>query len=121
MRDILPSAVSLESKCELSGLGIHLKVADIYRSRAFYESLGFSPIVAFGDSKFCSQFPPSVRTVREKMNGVIYRVGENAELEIADAHPAIPDTNIFQAPVESPKVSAMVRVKSLVPLFSNEQ
>jgi hypothetical protein len=50
-----------------------------------------------------------------------FKIGESAELEIAEGHIALAGRpKVFKQPVESPKVSAMVRVESLVPLFSNK-
>ena len=105
--------------CELEGLGIHLKVRDVHKSREFYKSLGFQPLVVFGDEAFCRSVPEAVRSVIDNVRGVIFKIGDNAELEIADGHVAVTDREVFQERISSPKVSAMVRVKSLVPLFTN--
>lgn len=104
---------------QLKTFGVHLKVADIERSRQFYESIGFVPVIAFGSSAFLATFAPTVRTVLEKYRGVIYRIGTDAELEIAEDHPAVLDKATFQNRLDTAKVSAMVKVDSVVPLFEN--
>ena len=49
-----------------------------------------------------------------------FKVGENANLEIAEGHIAVKDKKVFKEKIKSPKVSTMVKVQSLVPLFSNK-
>lgn len=94
-------------------------MADISRSREFYESLGFRPVFGYGDDEFRAALPKGMPSAPEKYSGVTYQIGESAQLEIAEDHVAVKDKRVFRQKVESPKVSAMVRVKSLVPLFSN--
>jgi catechol 2,3-dioxygenase-like lactoylglutathione lyase family enzyme len=105
--------------CEIAGLGVHIKVADIEKSRKFYESLGFKPIFAYGDEKWRGTFSKSVGTAPEKYRGVTFQISENAQLEVAEGHIAIKDNGIFQEIIKSPKISAMIRVKSIAPLFKN--
>ena len=100
-------------------LGTHIKVADIRKSREFYESLGFEPVFGYGDDEFRESLPEGVGSAPERYKGISYKIGENAELEIAEGHIAVPDSRVFQEPILSPKISAMVKVESLVPLFSN--
>jgi catechol 2,3-dioxygenase-like lactoylglutathione lyase family enzyme len=112
----------------LNGLGIHIKVANIEASRAFYESLGFKPVFAYGDDAFRATLPKDLGSAPERYRGMTFKIGENAELEIAEGHRGLhdkykpgEDQDAFNEPITSPKVSAMVRVQSLVPLFSNRQ
>jgi hypothetical protein len=104
--------------CKITGLGTHIKVADIKQSFRFYHSLGFKAVLAYGPTSFTRGMPGGVRRAHEKYRGVIFRVG-GAELEIADGHVSIPDRHVFQSRVRGPKVSAMVKVQSLIPLYSN--
>jgi len=105
--------------CEITALGIHLKVSDIERSREFYESLGFRPVFAYGDDAFRASLPEGVGSAPERYRGMTFKIGANAELEIAEGHIAVKDKRVFQETIKSPKVSAMIRVESLVPLFTN--
>ena len=106
--------------CEITGFGIHLKVSDIEKSRKFYESLGFKPVFAYGDEKFRASLPKGLPSAPERYRGITYQIGENAKLEIADGHIAVKDKGCFKEAVKSPKISAMVNVKSLLPLFKNQ-
>jgi len=103
----------------INALGVHIKVADIEKSRKFYESLGFKPVFAYGDDKFRASLPEGVPSAPERYRGMSFKIGENAELEIADGHIAVKDNSVFKEVIKTPKISAMVRVKSVVPLFSN--
>jgi catechol 2,3-dioxygenase-like lactoylglutathione lyase family enzyme len=107
--------------CEISGLGIHIKVADINKSRKFYESLGFRPVFAYGDEEFLSSLPSNVPSAPERYRGLTYSVGNDASLEIAEGHIAVSDRSVFTESIKSPKVSAMVRVSSLAPILKNDQ
>lgn len=105
----------------VTGLGIHIKVASIDASRAFYENiLELKPIFAYGDTEFLTTVPSGVPTAPEKYRGVTYEVG-GARLEIADGHIAVSDEFVFSNRVDSPKVSAMVQVSSLVPLLEDRK
>lgn len=108
-------------RCEITGLGIHIKVADIEKSRTFYESLGFKPVFGYGDDAFRNSLPEGVGSAPEKYRGLTFQVSDSANLEIAEGHIAVEDKSVFSAPVDSPKISAMVKVKSLVPLLKNSE
>lgn len=107
-------------KMTITGLGTHIKVADIEKSRKFYESVGFIPVFAYGDDAFRASLPDGLASAPERYRGMTFKVGENAELEIAEGHIAVKDKSVFKEVIKTPKVSAMVRVKSVVPLFSNK-
>ncbi len=104
---------------EITGFGTHLKVADIEKSGKFYESLGFKPVFAYGDEKFRASLPKGLPSAPERYRGMTFQIGENAKLEIADGHIAVKDKGCFKETIKSPKLSAMVNVKSLLPLFKN--
>jgi len=106
-------------KCTIKGLGTHIKVADLDKSRKFYESLGFEPVFAYGDESFRASLPEGVGSAPEKYRGMTFKVTDSANLEIAEGHIAIKDQTVFKDKIQSPKVSAMVQVQSLVPLFDN--
>ncbi len=108
------------AKHKITDFGIHLKVSNFERSREFYESLGFKPVFAYGDGKFRKSLPKGVPSAPEKYRGMTFKVGENANLEIAEGHIAVKDKKVFKEKIKSPKVSTMVKVQSLVPLFSNK-
>jgi len=103
----------------ITGLGTHIKVSDIEKSRKFYVSLGFKPVFAYGDDAYRATLPDGLPSAPEKYRGMTFKIGENAELEIAEDHVGVPDKSIFKEKVKTAKVSAMVRVQSVVPLFSN--
>lgn len=107
------------AKCTIKGLGIHLKVADIEKSRDFYESLGFKPVFAYGDEEFLSTLPEGVGSAPEKYRGMTFQISDSANLEIAEGHVAVNDQGVFSETITSPKISAMVQVESLLPLFDN--
>lgn len=106
-------------KCEIVGFGTHLKVADFEKSRRFYESLGFRIAFGGGDEAFRATLPEGVTSVPERFREINFKMESGAELEIGEDHVAIQDKGVFQERITSPKVSAMVRVTSLLPLFAN--
>ncbi len=88
---------------EYTGLGIHLKVSDIAKSRSFYEeTLGLDPIRAAGTPEFRRSLPESLTSdpddglpgSPDTWNSVTYRPTPNAEWEIGDGHPAV-DSDVF--------------------------
>lgn len=100
---------------KFTGLGIHIKVKDIVRSREFYESLGFVPAFGYGDDAFRATLPEGCASAPEGYCGVTYNLTDTAQLEIADGHIAVkPET--FGIDVHTAKISGMVRVESLLPL-----
>lgn len=105
--------------CKITSFGTHLKVANIVTSRTFYESLGFIPVFAYGDDDFRASFPAGVASAPEHYRGMTFAVSDSAQLEIAEGHVAIEDKSVFGLKIHTPKISAMVRVESLLPLFSN--
>lgn len=116
------------SKLQCTGLGTHLKVRDIAASRKFYEgTLGFVPVFGYGDDEFRSTLPKEIPSALndglpgapEKYRGVTYEPTPDAPFEIADGHIAVPDRQVFENDISSPKISAMVRVKSLLPLIGS--
>lgn len=108
------------AKCIIQGLGTHIKVADIEKSREFYESLGFKPVFGYGDVNFTDSLPEGVGSAPEKYRGMTFEISDSSNLEIAEGHIAVNDQDIFKTKISTPKVSAMVKVKSLVPLFTNK-
>lgn len=104
---------------KITGFGAHIKVVDFDKSRNFYESLGFKSIFAYGDEAFRKTLPKGVPSAPEKYRGMTFGIGESAKLEIAEGHIAIKDKQVFSEKIEGPKISAMINVDSLIPLFSN--
>jgi catechol 2,3-dioxygenase-like lactoylglutathione lyase family enzyme len=104
----------------VKGLGLHIKVKDLDTSRAFYESLGFTPVFAYGSDEFRETLPKELASAPEKYKGMTFKISDSANLEIAEGHIAVKDSSVFQEEITSPKVSAMVQVESLVPLFENK-
>jgi catechol 2,3-dioxygenase-like lactoylglutathione lyase family enzyme len=103
----------------LVSLGTHLKVADVEKSREFYEGFGFKPVFGYGDDEFRANLEKlGVSTAPEKYRGVVYEIGDaKIPFEIADGHIAVKDKACFKEVIKSPKVSAMVKVKSLIPIL----
>jgi catechol 2,3-dioxygenase-like lactoylglutathione lyase family enzyme len=98
--------------------GVHVKVADIKRSRDFYEGLlDFKPSFAYGPPEFLATIPEGVGTAPEKYPGVLYEAVNGAPFEIAADHIAIEDKSVFKTPMETAKISSFMRVASLVPLL----
>ncbi len=101
---------------EFAGIGIHLKVKDIQVSRDFYEKLGFMPAFGYGSEEFRATLPQGCPSAPEKYQGVMYKLADGAEYEIADGHIAAKPV-VFGETVTSGKISAMIRVKSIVPVI----
>lgn len=104
------------SKLSFTGIGIHLKVKDIKASREFYEALGFKPVFGYGDEEFTKTLPEGCGSAPEKYRGVTYELKDGASLEIADGHIAA-KPEVFGETLESAKVSAMIKVDSVVPVI----
>ncbi len=107
------------STCKVNGLGIHIKVKNLDVSRKFYESLGFKPVFAYGSEEFRKSLPEGLANAPEKYRGMTFKISDSANLEIAEGHIAIKDKSVFGIKVHTPKISAMVQVASLAPLFDN--
>lgn len=105
----------------LVSIGNHIKVGDINKSREFYEGFGFKPVFAYGDEDFRANLEKlGVATAPENYRGVVYEVGEaKIPFEIADGHIAVKNKDCFKELIASPKVSAMVKVKSLIPIIES--
>ena len=102
----------------ITGMGVHIKVRSIAESRRFYEDfLELTPVFAYGDNAFLETIPSGVPTSPERYSGVTYEISGGAKIEIADGHIAVKDHEVFENRIESPKVSAMLNVASLVPLL----
>ena len=105
---------------EITGFGAHIKVSNIKKSREFYESLGFKAVFGYGDEEWKASLPKDIPSAPEKYRGIVFAIGDNAKLEIADGHVGVKHQDVFKKTIENEKISAMVNVKSLLPLFSNE-
>lgn len=112
-----------------TGMGVHLKVNNIARSREFYEDLlDMEPVFGYGDDDFRRTLPNSIPSVMddgfpgapEKYRGVTYEPSQSSPFEIAEGHIAVPDRDVYEIPVQGPKISAMVKVESLVPLICDK-
>ena len=105
---------------EITGFGTHIKVVDIKKSREFYESLGFKSAFGYGNEEWRDSLPKDIPSAPEKYCGIVFAIGDNAKLEIAEGHVGVKHQDVFKKTIENEKISAMVNVKSLLPLFSNE-
>jgi len=102
----------------VTGMGVHIKVRSIAESRRFYEDfLELTPVFAYGDEEFLKTVPSGVPTSPERYLGITYEIPGGAKIEIAEGHIAVKDCDVFANKIESPKVSAMINVSSLVPLL----
>ena len=103
---------------EVKGIGIHIKTANFEQSKKFYDSLGFKAVFSYGPDSYLKTLPEGLATAPEKYRGITYEAN-GSKLELAEDHIGIPRKEVFQEKIKSPKVSAMINVDSLVPLFSN--
>ena len=106
-------------KHTITHFGIHLKVSNLDRSRKFYETLGFKPVFGYGDDNFRATLPKGLPSAPEEYRGITYQIGDSAHLEIAEGHVGVKNKSVFNKTISDEKISAMVKVKSLAPLFSN--
>ena len=104
------------TKLVFTGIGIHIKVKDIAASRKFYETIGFTPVFGYGSETFRKTLPEGCPSAPEKYQGVTYKLTNGAELEVADGHLAA-KPEVFSETITSGKISAMIRVESVVPLI----
>lgn len=110
---------------EFTGVGVHLKVQDIAASRRFYEQvIGMVPARASGSPEFRSTLPAGFAPhddglpgSPDRWNSISYKPCPNTEIELSDSHPAVPDRSVFESEIETPKISAMLHVESLLPLI----
>jgi catechol 2,3-dioxygenase-like lactoylglutathione lyase family enzyme len=107
-------------KLAFTGLGIHVKVKDIQASRAFYEGLGFQPVFGYGDEAFRKSLPEGCGSAPEKYHGITYHLKDGADYEIADGHIAA-KPEVFGEEITSGKVSAMIKVESIVPVLEQQK
>ena len=118
----------MQNSSNITGLGINIKVRDIETSRRFYESLGFVPVFAYGDEQFLATLPVGTPTApSKKPKGIHYALYGDpqqqhvvAELELVADHIALKNSDSFSEVITSPKLSAMVHVKTLLPIITNE-
>jgi len=89
------------------GLGIHIKVKNFAKSLAFYKTLGFKQVFAYGPQQ----------KVKEDYDGVVFAHG-GTKLEIASGHRAV-KPKVFQQLLSSSKISLMIQVPSLKPLLTH--
>lgn len=99
-----------------TGLGIHIKVKDIKKSREFYEALGFTPVFGYGNEDFRKSLPEGCGSAPEAYQGVTYKLADGAEFEIADGHVAV-KADDFAVEVGDAKITGMIRVESVVPVI----
>lgn len=105
-------------RTQFTGIGINIKAKDINASREFYEGLGFVPVFGYGDPDFIATLPQGAGSAPEKYRGVTYRLTDHAELEVAEGHVAV-KPEVFKQEITGPKISAMIRVKSVVPVIEH--
>ena len=86
-------------------IGVHIKVRDFAKSRAFYVGFGFPVVFEYGPDK----------EVKEDYSGATFQVG-TAKLEVADGHRAV-KPEVFEQEVKSSKISLMVEVESLAKII----
>jgi catechol 2,3-dioxygenase-like lactoylglutathione lyase family enzyme len=106
------------SSPQVKGIGVHVKVADISKSREFYESLGFKPVFGYGDDEFRASLPEGCGSAPERYRGITYQLTEDINYEIAEGHIAV-KPEVFSEIITSPKISAMIRVNSLESILKN--
>lgn len=96
----------------INNIGMHIKVSDFVKSKAFYDALGFKKVFEYGpDKKFVKNKQGQLISAPEAYHGVTYQVGD-ARLEIADGHRAV-KPEVFKEKISSSKTSLMVNVDSI--------
>ena len=103
-------------KLAFTGIGVHISTKDMAASRKFYETIGFTPVFGYGPEEYLKTLPVGCPTAPEKFRGISYKLADGGDLEITDGHPAI-KPEVFKETVNSGKISAMIRVESVVPLI----
>jgi len=110
----------MSKELSFTGLGLHIKVKDIERSRRFYESLGFKPIFGYGDDAFRATLPEGCASAPERYRGVTYGLREGVDLEIAEGHIAV-KPEVFSEVIASAKISGMIKVASILPVLESKE
>lgn len=85
----------------IQGIGVHIKVKDFAKSKAFYEGLGFEQVFTYGPEE----------AVKEDYSGAVFEHG-GTKLEIADGHRAV-KPEVFSRSMKDSKVSLMIQVDSI--------
>ena len=117
------------SKVKYNGVGIHIKVAKLAESRKFYEGmLDLVPVFGYGSPEFRKTLPATIPSVvndgmpgaPERYCGLTYEPTPQSPIEIAEGHIAVKDKSVFREKIMSPKISAMMRIDSLLPLIRDK-
>jgi catechol 2,3-dioxygenase-like lactoylglutathione lyase family enzyme len=112
-----------------NGVGIHIKCAGLAASRTFYEDvLDLVPVFGYGSPAFRGTLPKTISSVTgdglpgapERYCGVVYEPAPQSPIEVAEGHIAVTNKETFSERILSPKISAMMRVASLLPLVRDK-
>lgn len=96
----------------ITGIGIHIKVFDFSRSKAFYEALGFRKVFEYGSDKaFRKDRNGNLVSAPEEYQGIVFQQA-GCKVEIADGHRAV-NASVFRKRVSSSKISLKVNVDRL--------
>lgn len=96
----------------INSIGVHIKVSDFTKSKAFYEALGFQKVFEYGpDKTFEKDANGNLLSAPEAYHGVTFLHG-GVKLEIADGHRAV-KPEVFQEHVANSKISLMVSIESM--------
>lgn len=96
----------------MNTFGVHIKVSDFAKSKAFYEALGFKKVFEYGpDKTFEKNAQGNLISATESYNGITFEYN-GALLEIADGHRAV-KPNVFKEKVASSKVSLMIGIENM--------
>jgi len=85
----------------MNSLGIHIKVKDFNKSKAFYDALGLKSVFSYGPDQ----------KVKEEYSGIVYDI-HGTSLEIANGHRAV-KSEVFSQSITSSKISLMIKVDNL--------
>ncbi len=85
----------------INSIGVHIKVNNFARSKAFYLALGFTPVFEYGPNQ----------PVKEDYSGITFQHG-SSKIELADGHRAV-KPEVFKERVRSSKISLMIEVDSI--------
>lgn len=101
----------------IAGIGVHIKVANFTKSKAFYEALGFRKAFEYGpDKAFQKNTQGGLVEAPEKYRGMVFIHG-GGKLEIADGHRAVKPA-VFKERVSTSKLSLMINVERISDLIA---
>lgn len=101
----------------IAGIGVHIKVANFAKSKAFYEALGFGKAFEYGPDKTFEKDPQgNLLSAPEVYRGMVFQHG-GGKLEIAGGHRAVKPA-VFKERVSTSKLSLMINAERIGDLIA---